>query len=562
MPKFEDLLVVSPGLCKGQIKIVEAEGEIVIPTHGPLDFESEKTRFLQVIAKIQEGFKEDSQRDDVAQEIHDLLEAYNEILEDPSLIDDIETSMKKGSNLEQAVEYVYEETANDLASLEDEYFAQRAHDIRDLKAKILRRLLQVPERDLKNLDANTILVADEITPAESAKIDFKKVVGIVTEKGSKTAHISLIAQALKLPAIVGVDISAKEWQDGTVCLFNGNARTIILSPSSEDVASFDEQYAEWKEREKHLELWRSKPAQTSDGAKTITLLANVGNLQDSENALEENVKQIGLLRTEFLYMYEKQAPNEEQLFDKLNKMTEGMEASTIRLLDIGGDKEVPYLKFAKEENPFLGFRGIRFLLEEQHILKTQIRACLRLNEIRKIQLMIPMIVSVDRFLAVKAMVDKEKINLGTKNDMDVGIMVETPASAIMIDGFIRAGIDFISIGTNDLIQYTACCDRGNQKVANFYNHYRPAVLRLIKRCVTESEGTKVSVSICGEMGGDHSLTALLVGMGLTKLSMGSAKANSIKEVLNRYTFAECEKLANAALQAVTDEEVKSLCENF
>ena len=436
-----------------------------------------------------------------------------------------------------------------------------------MKKRILAKLLKIEEIDLSKLPENTILVAKELSTSDSAKINLKNISGIITEIGGVNSHMAIIARTNEIPAIVGIRHIFENIKENDFIALNGATGEIFLNPTQEKIEELTKNQENIKQEKQELEKYKNKKAITKDGHQ-VELLANIGGPQDIQIVIDNTAEGVGLLRSEFLYMDTKDFPSEEEQFEAYKKIAESLENKrlVIRTLDIGGDKDLKYMKLPKEENPFLGYRAIRIYLDNVDLFKVQLRAILRASSYGNVAIMLPMISSIEELRKSKEIIEEVKQELKTKNikfneNIEVGIMVEIPASAVMADKFAKE-CDFFSIGTNDLIQYTIAVERGNEKLVNLYSHFNPAVIHLIKSAIDGAHKNGILCGMCGEAAGDVNFIPLLVGLGLDEFSMNANKILKARKLIIDLNFKECKELANKVLKLESTEEVKRILDNF
>lgn len=493
-----------------------------------------------------------------------IANAHKELLQDPYFSDTIEGKIKnENKNGELALDETIREMVEIMSALDDEYLKERASDYQDIGFQVMYKLKGIKPKDLANLEKGSIIISKELTPSDTANMDKDAVVGFATDLGGKTSHTSIIAQTLDMPALVGMtDVSTKV-KGGEKAIIDGYEGLLIVDPSEEELSSYEKLIVEQKEKKERLKNIKDKEAVTKDGKK-IEVSANIGNIEDLKLAIENGCDGVGLFRTEFLYMESSEFPSEEVQFEVYREATEmlGEKPLIIRTLDIGGDKGLDYFKFPEEENPFLGYRAVRLCLDKEEIFKTQLRALVRASAFGNLKIMIPFVVNIDELKKsieliedIKKDLDKEGIEYN--KNLDVGIMVETSASIIMADKFIKYA-DFFSIGTNDLTQYTLAVDRGNENIAHMYSNYNPAVLRAIKHVIEISHEAGKWTGMCGAFAGDTEATKLLLGLGLDEFSGSSAKIAEIKDTILKSSLEEEKLFAEKVVDSELVEEVESL----
>ncbi|CAL4318465.1 phosphoenolpyruvate-protein phosphotransferase PtsI [Buchnera aphidicola] len=501
-------------------------------------------------------------------EKEEIFEGYIMLLEDEELEKEIISLIQeKFISADYATDIVIQKHVNSLEKLEDEYLKNRATDIRDIGNRLLRNILKLNVIDLKNINNKVILVAKDLTPSETAQLNSTKILGFITDLGSHISHTSIIARSLEIPAIVGTGNITKKVKNDDFLIIDAINNIIYINPDKDKINKIKilkEKYINKKEK---LILLKTLPAITLD-QRQIELGANIGNINDIPNAKKNGAKSIGLYRTEFLFMKRENLPSEEEQFQTYKKIAEKMNGGSIiiRTMDIGGDKNLPYMNFPKEENPFLGWRAIRISIDRKDILHDQLKAILRASAFGNLKIMFPMIISVEEVRILKYELKKLKSQLSEKKiefdkKIEIGIMIETPASAIICHHLIKE-VDFFSIGTNDLTQYTLAVDRGNKCVSNLYNPMSPSVLNLIQMVINASHLEGKWTSICGELAGDKRATILLLGMGIDKLSMSSPNIPIIKKIIRKVNFKEAQKVAKEALNQATAQELIDVINKF
>ncbi|MEG0564717.1 MAG: phosphoenolpyruvate--protein phosphotransferase, partial [Hungatella sp.] len=452
--------------------------------------------------------------------------------------------------------------------LNDELMQQRATDMRDIKTRMQQMLLGIQPVDIASLPAGSILVAKDLTPSMTAGINPKHVVGIVTELGGKTSHSAILSRALEIPAVVAVPGIMDLIADGDAVILDGSEGSIIVHPGETEIAEYTQKRELFLKEKKELEQYIGQPTITKDGV-TVELAANIGKPEDIDKVLQYDAEGVGLFRTEFLFMDRNAMPTEEEQFEAYKKVAAAMQEKPviIRTLDIGGDKEIPYMGLAKDENPFLGYRAIRFCLDrKEDIYKPQLRALLRASAFGNIRIMIPMVTCLEEYREAKALIEGLKAELDRgqiayKKDIQVGIMVETAAASLVADLFAKE-VDFFSIGTNDLTQYTMSVDRGNDKVAYLYSTFNPAVLRSIKHIIACGRAEHIMVGMCGEAAGDPMMIPLLLAFGLNEFSMSASAILKARKLITGYSMEELRTVADQAMSFTTAKEVEAYMRDF
>lgn len=494
---------------------------------------------------------------------NDIFQAHLEMVKDPTLYEAVTTKINTElKNAEGAVEDAANELILIFESIEDEYMRERAGDIKDIKERLLKNLTGSGRETMSNCKDQVILVAEDLTPSDTAELDFTHILGFITRDGGVTSHVSIMAKGLGIPALVGVkDILSEVKADDFIILDAGKG-DIIVNPSDEVIQKYKLEQIELEHKSKELLLQNCLPAKTEDG-KSVKLCANVGNIKDIKKALDYHMEGVGLFRSEFLYMDNDHFPTEQEQFLVYKEAVQlAREELTIRTLDIGGDKELSYFEFEKEENPYLGYRAIRISLDRTDLFKTQLRAILRASAFGIVRIMFPMIISLEELREAKEILEECKSELSTEgiafdSSIETGIMIETPASVLCVDD-LAAEADFLSIGTNDLTQYLLACDRGNKKISALYNSFHPAVLRSIKRIIDAGHEQNIKVGMCGEFASEEHAVLMLLGFGLDEFSMTASCIPNVKYLIRKANYLEQEELSKKVLKARTIHEVYEL----
>ena len=555
----------SAGIGIGKAAIVE-ETELVIKKETISDAAAEKERFHAALNQAME--ETDALAKDLATRVGEkeaeILNGHLMLLSDPMLTGEIENTIA-GENAcsEYAIENVCNMYADMFASMGDELMQQRATDMRDIKTRMQKILLGVSSVDIASLPAGSIIVAKDLTPSMTAGINPDNVCGIVTELGGKTSHSAILARALEIPAVVAVEGFLKNVKDGDTVVLDGSEGVVFVNPEETVTAEYDTKRTAYLKEKKELDQYIGKPTVTKDGV-TIELVANIGKPEDVDKVLQYDAEGIGLFRTEFLFMDRNSMPTEDEQFEAYQKVAIAMNGKPviIRTLDIGGDKEIPYMGLKKDENPFLGYRAIRFCLDRREdVYGPQLRALLRASAFGNIKIMVPMVTCLEEFREAKAMIEEVKAELDLKGiaykrDIKVGIMVETAAASLMADAFAKE-VDFFSIGTNDLTQYTMSVDRGNDKVSYLYSPLNPAVLRSIRHIIQCGRKEGIMVGMCGEAASDPLMIPLLLAFGLNEFSMSASAVLNARKLITGYSIAELQSIADQAMSFVTAGEVEA-----
>ena len=454
-----------------------------------------------------------------------------------------------------------------LSEIDDEYLKERAGDIRDIGNRLIRNILGMHIVDLGDIQDESILIAYDLTPSETAQLNLDKVLGFITDIGGRTSHTSIMARSLELPAIVGTNNITKVVKTGDMLILDATNNEIHVNPSAEQVEKFKAQQEKEAAEKAELAKLKDLPAETLDGHR-VEVVGNIGTIRDVDGVLRNGGEGVGLYRTEFLFMDRSQLPTEEEQFEAYKEVVEAMEGKLVvlRTMDIGGDKELPYLELPKEMNPFLGWRAVRIGLVRREILDTQLRAVLRASAFGKLAVMFPMIISVEEIRELKGIMADLKAQLRNEGkafdeNIQIGVMVETPSAAVNARHLAKE-VDFFSIGTNDLTQYTLAVDRGNEVIAHLYNPLTPSVLNLIKQVIDASHAEGKWTGMCGELAGDVRATALLLGMGLDEFSMSGISVPHVKKLVRNINFADAKALADEALAQPTAADIEKLVDAF
>lgn len=512
-------------------------------------------------AKAEVGKIRDHTKNELGEEYAEIFSAHLLILEDPEVVNPIKDKI---TNEKENAEAALDETANmfiDMfASMDNAYMQERAADIKDVTERVMAHLLGVTFPNPALIDEEVIVIANDLTPSDTAQLNRQFVKGFATDIGGRTSHSAIMARSLEIPAVVGSKDITKQVKQDDMIIVDGTEGTIILHPSDEDIAAYQEKQAAFEAQKEEWAKLKDEPTFSEDGEQ-VELAANIGTPEDVESVLRNGGEGVGLYRTEFLYMDKNQLPSEDEQFEAYKSVLEQMDGKpvVVRTLDIGGDKELSYLDLPEELNPFLGHRAIRFCLENEHIFRPQLRALLRASVYGNLKIMFPMIATLDEFRQAKGILLDEKENL-TKEGIDVsdsievGIMVEIPSTAVLAKQFAKE-VDFFSIGTNDLIQYTMAADRMNEQVSYLYQPYHPAILNLVNNVIEAAHSEGKWAGMCGEMAGDPIAIPILLGLGLDEFSMS---ATSILPARTQILNLSKEKIAankDKILSMSTEEEV-------
>ncbi|QQM95359.1 phosphoenolpyruvate--protein phosphotransferase [Staphylococcus pseudintermedius] len=493
-----------------------------------------------------------------------IFDAHLLVLDDPELIQPIEEKIKNESaSAPQALTEVTQNFITIFESMDNEYMKERLADIRDVAKRVLAHILGVELPNPSIIDESVIIVAHDLTPSDTAQLNKQYVQGFVTNIGGRTSHSAIMSRSLEIPAVVGTKSISESVQQGDMVIVDGLTGDVIVNPSDDEIKAYQHKRESFFADREALKQLRDEPSKTLDGHE-VELATNIGTPNDLEGVHNNGAEGIGLYRTEFLYMGRDNMPTEDEQFEAYKKVLESMEGKrvVVRTLDIGGDKELPYLNLPEEMNPFLGYRAIRLCLDQPEIFRPQLRALLRASAYGKLNIMFPMVATIQEFRDAKALLLEEKENLKQEgvevsDDIELGIMVEIPATAALADVFAKE-VDFFSIGTNDLIQYTMVADRMSERVSYLYQPYNPSILRLIKQVIDASHQEGKWTGMCGEMAGDETAIPLLIGLGLDEFSMSATSILKARRQIKDLSRTEMVQLADRALNCATVDEVVDL----
>ncbi len=497
----------------------------------------------------------------------DIFDAHLLILDDPEVFNKTKTIIESEMiNASWALQTVVNEYITLFRSMNNEYMNERATDIQDVFSKVLNYLEGITTQDLSLLTDKVILIADDLTPSQIATMNKDAIIGILTNKGGKSSHTSIMARTLEIPAVAGLK-NITETADNSLVILDGKLGEVIIDPNEKQLTYYKELQNELTKEAKELHRLVGKEAITKDQLK-IELAGNIGTHNDLESFHKNDAESVGLYRTEFLFLDRDSMPSEEEQFKEYSQIIKDLNGKecTIRTLDIGGDKELPYLKLEKEENPFLGYRAIRICLDQPEIFKTQLRAILRASVFGKVNIMFPMISSIDELKAAKEIYwqcqkELEKENLDFSHNIKIGMMIEIPSAAIMSDLFAKH-VDFFSLGTNDLTQYTCAVDRVNPKIEHLYDPFNPGLMRLINYTASMAKKYNIEVSVCGSMAHYPELVPFFIGCGVTKLSMSPIHILKTKKQILDLEFSKCEDIKDSIFNMETSEEIKDYLTDF
>ena len=554
----------SEGVAIGKV-LLFTEEEMIIP-----EVKDENSTIEAELTKLEDGLKKSKTqliaiREKVKEKMGEdkaaIFDGHIMLLEDEDLIMEVEDKIKgEGLPAAKALHDGINEYCEMISKLDDPYLRERAADLQDIGKRWLKNLLGIRIKDLSDLEPNTVVVTYDLTPSDTAQLDLENCVGFLTEVGGKTAHSAIMARSLELPAVVGIKGVLNGVKEGETVIMDGEEGELFLYPSPELIAEYVAKKEKLAAEKEELKKLISEEAVTTDGRK-VDIWGNIGSPNDVDAVIASGATGIGLYRTEFLFMNSDHFPTEEEQYEAYKVVVQKMQGKpvTIRTMDIGGDKELPYLDLPKEMNPFLGYRAIRISLENKDMFKTQLKAILRASHYGQIKIMYPMISSVNEIRKANEILEECKNELDEigqlfDRNIKVGIMVETPSTAIIAYKFAKE-VDFFSIGTNDLTQYFLAVDRGNEMVSALYNSFNPAVLEAIQKVIDAAHNAGISVSMCGEFAGDKKATKLLLGMGLDSFSMSASSTLQVKKIIRSSSYAEAQKYRDIILQQDTPAEV-------
>lgn len=531
--------------------------------------EKEKDKFYQALTKARQQLEEikNKAEQELGQEEAAIFGAHLMFLNDPMLVGEVENKISEEKlTAANALKQVIDSFVQLFSSMEDEYMKERVADIKDVGKRLLNNIFGIQFSSLADIQEKVIIIAEDLTPSDTAQMSKDYVVGFATEIGGRTSHTAIMARTLEIPAVVGLGTSISQINSGDLIIIDGNQGLVIPNPDQTTLKNYQIELEKLQSHKQKLKQLLKLPAQTTDGHQ-VELAANIGTPRDVDRVLENGGEGIGLYRTEFLYMDRNNLPSEEEQFQAYKMVAEKMRGKpvTIRTLDIGGDKKLSYLELPEEMNPFLGWRAIRICLEKTDIFKTQLRAILRASAYGKIRIMYPMISGLEEVRQANAILNEVKRDLDQENidynhEIEVGIMVEIPSAALTAD-IIAKEVDFFSIGTNDLCQYTIAVDRMNEKISYLYQPFHPAILHLIKNVIQAAHQEGKFVGICGEMAGEPSAALLLLGLGLDEFSMSASSIPYIKRIIRLVSLEQAKFIASQALQLATAKEIESLMIN-
>ena len=549
-------LLVEPDLSYDSEKIQDVDAEIA-------KFQNAIETSKVELTKIRNNAEKNLGADKAA-----IFDAHLLVLDDPELIQPIEDKIKNEQvNAPTALSDVTGQFITIFEAMDNEYMKERAADIRDVSKRVLAHILGVELPNPSMIDESVVIIGNDLTPSDTAQLNKEFVQGFVTNIGGRTSHSAIMSRSLEIAAVVGTKSITQEVKQGDMIIVDGLTGEVIIDPTEDEVIAYQNKRERFFEDKKELQKLRDEETTTVDGAHA-ELAANIGTPNDLKGVIENGAEGVGLYRTEFLYMGRDEMPSEDEQFEAYKKVLETMEDKrvVVRTLDIGGDKELPYLNLPEEMNPFLGYRAIRLCLDQPDIFRPQLRALLRASAYGKLNIMFPMVATIKEFRDAKALLLEEKENLTNEgievsDDIEVGIMVEIPSTAALADVFAKE-VDFFSIGTNDLIQYTMAADRMSERVSYLYQPYNPAILRLVQQVIDASHKEGKWTGMCGEMAGDEIAIPLLLGLGLDEFSMSATSILKARRQIKGLSKNEMEELAQKAINCATSEEVQDLVSNY
>ncbi|WP_219835745.1 phosphoenolpyruvate--protein phosphotransferase [Paenibacillus sp. R14(2021)] len=561
-------IAASPGIAIARAFVLNAEAyvpERVTIAKPELEVERFRGALKQAQAEIEQI--RDTAEAKLGAEKAAIFEGHLLILEDPDLIESVEAQITdEAVNAEYALHGVANTFVEALQQLDDETLRARAADVRDVSGRVINALRGVQGGDLSQLAEACVIVATDLTPSDTAQLNLDVVRGFVTEIGSRTSHSAIMARSLDVPAIVGAGTGVRSIPAGTMVVMDAIEGVLLIDPSPEELAAYEAKKQAYDKRRAELRQWAKRPSVSADGHR-VEIAANIGKLEDVQKALDNGAEAVGLFRTEFLYMGRSELPTEEEQFQSYKYVLEKMAGRpvVIRTLDIGGDKELPYMNLPKESNPFLGQRAIRLCLEQQDVFRTQLRALLRASRYGNLKIMFPMIAVLEELTEAKSILAEERAKLAAAgvemaDTIEVGMMIEIPSAAVSADLFAKEA-DFFSIGTNDLIQYTMAADRMNETVSYLYQPYHPSILRLIRLVIDAARAEGKWVGVCGEMAGDLTAVPLLLGLGLHEFSMSAGSILPARERIGALSHGEWQSLSKQALALRGHKEVQNFVQD-
>ncbi len=552
-------------------------GKVMLIVEQSLDFtpktvsdtDAELQRYRNAVSKFCQNTEQQAEqlKESAGEKEAEIIMGHILMIQDPYMNSEIENSIKGGSCAEQALTDICNMFITVFSSADDELTQQRATDVKDIKNAVLSILLGIEEQNISDAPKGTIIVAKDLTPSMTAGINKDNVVGIITEVGGKTSHSAILARALEIPAVLSVQNITSLLKDGDTVIVDGSDGIAIANPGEDEILNYSEKRNAYLKEKAELAKFIGKATATKDG-NSVELVGNIGTPEDANKVLECDGEGIGLFRTEFLFMDRDKTPTEEEQFETYKKVALIMKDKPviIRTLDVGGDKDIPYLGLSKEDNPFMGFRAVRYCLKNIDLYRTQLRALLRASAYGEIKIMIPLVVDVEELRSVKAIIKELMAELDGESikynkDIQVGVMIETPAASLIAD-ILAKEADFFSIGTNDLTGYTMCVDRGNADVAYLYSPFQPAVLRSIKHIIECANRENIMVGMCGEAAADPMLIPLLISFGLNEFSVSATSVLATRKEISKWSKEDADKVASAVMEMDSVAEITTYLQSI
>ena len=534
------------------------------------DVDAEINKFRNAIdtSKVELTKIRNNAEDNIGPDKAAIFDAHLLILDDPEIIKPVEEKISNEQvNAPTALTDVTSQFVTIFESMDNEYMKERAADVRDVSKRVLAHILGVTLPNPSMIDENVVIIGNDLTPSDTAQLNKEFVQGFVTNIGGRTSHSAIMSRSLEIASVVGTKSITEEVQQGDMIIVDGMTGEVIINPTEDEVIAYQNKRERFFKDKEELKKLRDEETTTVDGVN-VELAANIGTPKDLDGVMDNGAEGIGLYRTEFLYMGRDEMPSEDEQFEAYKSVLQEMDGKrvVVRTLDIGGDKELPYLNLPEEMNPFLGYRAIRLCLNEPEIFRPQLRALLRASTYGKLSIMFPMVATVQEFRDAKALLNEEKEKLikegvEVAEDIELGIMVEIPATAALADVFAKE-VDFFSIGTNDLIQYTMAADRMSERVSYLYQPYNPSILRLVKQVIDASHQEGKWTGMCGEMAGDATAIPVLLGLGLDEFSMSAISVLKARRQIKGLSQNEMRELANRALDCVSADEVEDLVQSY
>lgn len=551
----------SEGIGIGKVMLIE-EHSLEYTPRTVTDTEAESQRFKAAVDAFCYNTEKQAEnlRSSAGEKEAEILAGHIQIIKDPYLSGEIEKLIADGQCAESALEHMCDMFITMFSAADDELTKQRAADVRDIKSGVLGILLGVNEIKVSDAPKGTVLVARELTPSVTAGIVKENIAGIITETGGTTSHSAILARALEIPAVLSVEGVASSLKNGDTVVVDGSEGAVIVNPDDNAVAEYSKKRDAFLAERKELENYRGRETKSASG-EVYELFCNIGKPEDAVKAVDADGEGVGLFRTEFLFMDRTSIPTEDEQFEAYKKAALILKGKSliIRTLDIGGDKDIPYLGLEKEENPFMGFRAIRYCLKNRELFKSQIKAILRASAFGDIKIMFPLITTMDELREGKKLVaeckaDLRNMGINFNENIQVGVMVETASAAVIADMLAKEA-DFFSIGTNDLTGYTMACDRGNNDVSYLYSPLQPSVLRMIKRTIECGVQNGISVGMCGEAAANKLMIPLLISFGLTEFSVSAPSVLNVRKIISTWTKEEADKVTAKVLEMSTQQEI-------